>query len=281
MTLRSVIAQRVSPIKKRFQIATPIIDEVAVKAEILSMEELALPGVGGVIPYIARGKAYGLNAGQWYRVTFSRSLSEPSIVAVGEARAGTIPSVSSPSITIASVSIAQASVAVPAAVPVAIPTTLVPYINESFPYLISDITWVNEQICKPVNQITKSLYNIQSRINDTIGRINDGFAKTKKAVEDTNTSIKDLRGKAETAINDGLSKETSNVQQALGTTIANTRDSVNKGLATLIPSLYAAWGLPSTMIITPIHIRNVTSTGFEFQSYGKTTCYFIAIGGLK
>jgi len=278
MTLRQIIAERISPIKKRLKIETPVIDETPVVAKILSELALELPEILGKVPMIARGKAYGETAGLWYRVAFAKALSEPSVVAVAEGRVGSIPSVAAPKITIARVEYPIISVAVPAAIPVEIPTTVIPYINESFPYLTSDLAWVRDQICAPINRIVRSLYNVQSRINDTIGRINEGFAKTKKAVEDTNTSIGDLRGKSESAINMGLSGSSYYTQRALNTTIINTQDSVNKGLASLIPSLYAAWGLPSTMLITPIHVRNVTSTGFEFQSYGKTTCYYIAVG---
>ena len=322
MTLRQILAERVSPLKKRLKIQTPVISEVALPADILSSLALELTSILGQIPVICRGKAYGEVAGTWYHVPFTKSLYEPSVVAVAEGRAGAIPSVVAPTIVIgtvdvaaasvdvatASVDIATASVAVPAAIPVDIPTTVIPYLNEYFPYLVSDVAWVQTQICNPVNKIVEALYRVQSRINDTIGRINDGFNKTKTAVQNTNSSISDLRGKSETAINSGLSKSRDNAQKALNsglstvrdntqkalnagfskvkdntqsalnTTIGNTQSSVNKGLASLIPALYAAWGLPSTMIITPIHVRNVTSSGFDFQSYGKTTCYYIAVG---
>jgi len=278
MALRSLLAERISPLKRRLKIETPVIKEVPVTAHIISSLALEFPEILGKVPVIVRGKAYGENAGWWYRVPFAQVLSEPSVVAVAEGRVGAIPSVSAPKITIAAVEVTKTTVAIPTSIPVEIPVTVIPYINESFPYLVSDIDWVKEQICKPINSIVASLYRVQGRVNDGIGRINEGFAKTKKAVEDTNKSIADLRAKAESAINTGLTDQRDKTQRALNTTIVNTEDSVNKGLASLIPSLYAAWGLPSTMIITPIHTRNVTSTGFEFQSYGKTTCYYIAVG---
>jgi len=240
MTLRSLLVERFSPLKKRLKIETPVINEVPAMARIISSAAIEFPEFLGKVPVMVRGKVYGETAGLWYRVTFPRGVSEPSVAAVAEGRVGAIPSVSAPKIKVQT------------PVPVDIPVTVIPYVNESFPYLVSDIDWVRDQICKPVNSVVASLYRVQGRINDAIGRINQGFAKTKDSFEGTNTSISDLRTK--------------------------TEDSVNQGLANLIPSLYAAWGLPSTMIITPIHIRNVTSTGFEFQSYGKTTCYYIAVG---
>ena len=40
---------------------------------------------------IAWGKAYGETAGLWYRVRFPKPLSNPSVIAVGEVRLGTMP----------------------------------------------------------------------------------------------------------------------------------------------------------------------------------------------
>jgi len=278
MGLRALLAERFSPIKKRLKIETPVVNEVPVLAESTRSLALEFPEALGIVPIIVRGEAYGEVAGLWYRVTFPKTLVTPSVVAVGEARRGAVPSTTAPKITIATVEVTTTSVAVPSAIPVDIPTTSIPYLHHYFGYLVSDIAWVNDQICKPVNKIVESLYDVQTEINHIIDRINQGFGKTKKAVEDTNTAISDLRVKSETAINTGLKDSRDKVQKALNTTIINTEDSVNKGLASIVPSLYTAWGLPSTMIITPIHIRNVTSTGFEFQSYGKTSCYYIAIG---
>ena len=56
--------------------------------------------------------------------------------------------------------------------------------------------------------------------------------------------------------------------------IDNVRDAVNLRLN----DLYAMWGIPTNMAVTPLHIRNASDTGFEFQSFGQVTCYWIAIG---
>ena len=278
MALRTILAERLAPIKKRLKLETPVIEEAPLLAKVISSIELAFPSILGKIPVIVRGKAYGETAGYWYRVSFPRALSEPSVVCVGEARGGLIPTVPAPKVTIASVGVASTKVGVPKTIPVEIPVTAIPYINESFPYFISDFAWVRKQICEPLNELVKSLYRVQSRLNEGIRRINDGFAKTKKAVQDTNASLSDFRGKVESSINTGLRSSRDNAQRALNTTIKNTESAVNERLAAIIPALYNAWGISSRMTITPIHVRNVTSTGFEFQSYGKTTCYYIAVG---
>jgi len=284
MTIRESIAKRVSPLKQRLRLETPVIDEVPMMAENLHTQAFELPGgLGGMIPVIIRGKAYGDVAGKWYRVSFSKTLGSPSVVAVGEARGGKIPSVAAPTINISAAEVASESIDIASvSVTVDIPTTKIPFINASFPALYSDIAWVQKQICDPVNTIRNSVVDMQSKLNDAIGRINEGLAKASQVAKDLNNAINDglkkTRDNAQNALNDGLKKSRDNTQRALGDTISNVRDSVNNGLSQLIPNLYSAWGLPSTMIITPVHIRNVSSTGFEFQSFGKTTCYYIAIG---
>ena len=256
MALRSRVAQRLSTVKEHLSVKLPIIEETTLTADVIYSHEFPLPEVRGITPIIVRGKAYGDVAGRWYAVSFPRRLSEPSVVCVGEARAGAIPEVKAPAIKIS-------TVAVPTPIPIEIPVTLIPYINESFPYYTSDHAWAREQLCEPLNSLTRSLYRVQSRINDAIGRINDGFGKTKKAFESINSSLSDFRNKVQTTLDGGRK---------------NTEDAVNSGLSKVIPGLYAAWGISDRMIATPLHVRSVSPAGFQFQSYGKTTAYYIAMG---
>jgi len=72
------------------------------------------------------------------------------------------------------------------------------------------------------------------------------------------------------SVNDRISQINANFTE----TINNTTDNVNA----VLKDLYAMWGIPENMALTPVHIRNVTSTGFEFQSFGNTEVYYIATG---
>ena len=273
LRLRSRVAQRLSTVKEYLSVKLPIIEETPLTADVLYSHQFAFPEVRGIIPIIVRGKAYGEVAGRWYAVSFPRTLVDPSVVCVGEARAGAIPDVKAPAIKIS-------TVAVPKPIPIEIPVTLIPYINESFPYYTSDYAWVREQLCAPLNRLTKSLYRVQSRINDAIGRINDGFGKTKNAFQSTNSSLSDFRNKVQGAL-DGDRKNTENaVNSGLSRDRKNTEDAVNSGLSRVIPGLYAAWGISERMIVTPLHVRSVSPAGFQFQSFGKTTAYYIAMGSL-
>ncbi len=76
MAIRRRVAERFSTVKKRAGLETPILGEVPLVAEVL--ERFELPK--GVIPAMARGKAYGEVAGLWYRVRFPRPIYEPIVV---------------------------------------------------------------------------------------------------------------------------------------------------------------------------------------------------------
>ena len=271
MALRRRIAERIGRPLKRVGIQTPILEEVPLRAERISTLELIFPTVRGVIPVIERGKAYGEVAGRWYHVLFLRAIQAPSVVAIGEARRGEIPTVVAPKISIPKVKVP--TVAIPKIKDVVIPDVNIPFINLSFPYYATDISVLRELV-DSLNKMTKMLYSLQSRVNDGIHWINTAFDKFTETFEATKDSLADLRGKVQV----GFNEYRANIQTAFNLDVANVQSSVNAGLAKLLPALYDAWGVPRTMALTPLHVRNITSTGFEFQSYAKTTCYWLAVG---
>jgi hypothetical protein len=143
--VREILAKRISGAREYVVGETPILKEIPIHAHELEhrvhsfrMEGITTPE--GLLdwfkdkgPIIESGKAYGEEAGQWYRVTFSQAIPNPQVVAVAEARGGEIstkdvkraPSVGIPSVSIAkpSVSIAKPSVSISApTVSISIPT---------------------------------------------------------------------------------------------------------------------------------------------------------------
>jgi len=75
------------------------------------------------------------------------------------------------------------------------------------------------------------------------------------------------------------------VQDKLNEVIRDFNDKVNAQVDKItsrvnqvLKDLYDMWGIPKDKALTPVHIRNVTSTGFEFLSLGKTKIYWLAIG---
>lgn len=271
MALRRRIAQVIGTPLKRAGVKMPILEEVPLRAEMIRSLELVFPAVTGIIPVIARGKAYGEVAGRWYRVFFPRALRDPSVVAIGEGRKGEIPKLIMPKISIPTVKVP--TVKLPEIKDVAIPVVEVPYINLTFPYYKTDVALLQELV-DTLNRTTRMLYDLQSRVNDGIGSINTALKKLRETFKATKDALVDFRSKVQT----GFNEYRANIQIGFNKDAANTESSVNTGLAKVLPALYNAWGIPSTMALTPLHVRNVTTTGFEFQSYGKTTCYYIAIG---
>ena len=294
MAVRRRVAKALSPLKRIVGIQTPILDLVPLRAEIISQMELDLPRVLGRIPVIVRGKAYGEVAGRWYRVVFPRAIQDPSVVAIGEGRTGEIPKVTAPKISIPSFALPKISrvkvptVKLPTVKHVEIPELKIPFINLSFPYYVTDVGILKELV-EALNKNTKMLYKLQGRVNDGIERLNTALDKIKETFIASKDALVDLRNKVQTGfneyrgninveINGVLSDVRKKVQTAFNQNAGNTESSVNAGLAAVLPSLYNAWGIPHIMVLTPLHVRNVTITGFDFQSYGKTTCYYIAVG---
>lgn len=277
--LREIVAEKVSGLKRRVELETPIVEEIPRPAKILSSVEMAFPPALGMVPVIVRGKAYGETAGLWYRVTFPRALHEPSVVAVGEGRGGVIPTPKAPTITIAPVSISIASAGVPKAASIVVPAVRKGHVPTSLGRF--SCGWAISGLTDGLNDLVETLESVLVRINQIIDDAYSAIENIRASLTSLNAKVDDLRAK----VNDALASFRDNVQtpvnSALNTLRSNTESAVNEGLAKVIPSLYDAWGIPRNMALTPLHIRNVTSTGFEFQSYGKTTCYYIGVGSLR
>lgn len=341
--LRRKVAERISKVKERAGLETPMLDEVPLRAERIESLELPFPRVRGVIPVIAKGRATGAVAGRWYRVVFPRPIADPTVVCVGLARKGEVPRVALPDISVGAVeklraleklvdipSIAELKKILAEAIPdISIPkisisvprwTMVVPTADDFVALIkkhLGDWGWLNwvrdsvawaignfefaiwDAIFKPraliklndevLTPIRNSIQNVRDGINTSIDRIND-------RLEDIRTTLNTKLGEVDARLNDlrvgandrlkkvgaGVDErfETlrTGVNSRFGELRTNTQDAVQNAFAQLFPRLYAAWGLRKDMALTALHIRNVTSTGFEFQSYGNTTAHWIAVG---
>lgn len=191
---------------------------------------MAVPPFIKPLPRIARGIVKAPKAG-WHRALYYDAVTgegivfdeTPSVVALSPTRRGKIETVK-------------------IEIPVKVPVITIPYINESFPYFTSDLAWVREQLCKPLNRQTASLYRAQSRINDVIERINDGFRKV-------NDSVADLRDKSEGALNK------------------------------IIPAFYSMLGLPKDQLMSFVNTRNIRKDWFEFYAFKRDmVVHYVAVG---
>jgi len=279
MALREMVIERVSGLKKRKLTETPILKELPTAAKIISSEMLAFPEVDGKIPVIARGKAYGETPGLWYHVAFPRPMINPSVVPVGEARRGVIPIPKAPSITVAPVSIGIVSTKVPKAAAITVPEVSTRHVPTSLGRF--ECGWALASITDGLNDFMATIESVLVRVNEIIDDTVSTVKNIRSSLTSLDAKVDDLRAKVNEALESLRVNTEKSENTGFETLRKNTQSAVNKGLAAVIPSLYDAWGIPETMVLTPLHVRNVTATGFEFQSYGQTTCYWIAVGSLR
>ena len=222
-----------------------------------------------------------------------------------------IPAMSLPSAP----SISVPSVQIPKTPTIDIPIVSIPFLNESFPYYVATVDFLRGW-ADSLNAATRSLYLLQSRANDVIGAINSGLQKSREAAiairdslfdfrDKVQTALNEYKDKIQTAVNKGLSDAQAKTQEALNdyrakietgvnSTMADSRAktqkalndfrdatqvSVNEGLSQIIPTLYSMMGLPIGQLMSPINVRNVTTSSFEFYSLSSgLKLHYIAIG---
>ena len=295
MAIRRRIAERIATPLKRAGVETPILEQIPHRAEEISafyyqlVQEASRGQVTELlrIPAFAHGKAYGETPGFWYRVTFPKAINNPNVVAVAEGRKGAIPEVTAPTISIPSVALPTMpsipKVKIPTIPDITIPDIVIGHVPTSLGRF--ECGWAISSLTDGLNDLMGVLEGVLVRVNEIIDKASDAVKKVRDNVEDTIQSIKDLRANAQTAfdtygsnVNAALTDYKGKVQAALDQYRTNIESSVNSGLGRILPALYKAWGIPSNTAVTSINIRNVTSTGFEFQSFGRCTVHWICLG---
>jgi len=226
------------------------------------------------------------------------------------------PTISIPTMSLPSAPpISVPAVDIPKTPAIEIPVVTLPFLNESFPYFVATVEWAKPW-AESLNTQTRSLYAVQNRANDVIWAINQGLKKAREAVIAVRDSLFDFRDKVQAAmnkykddieaavnsgfsdsrtktqealnayrdkiqasVNSGLADNRNKTQTALNTYRDNTQASVNAGLNAMIPKLYEMIGLPIGQLMSPINIRNVTETSFEFYALSAgMRLHYIAIG---
>lgn len=120
---------------------------------------------------------------------------------------------------------------------------------------------------------------LKKGVNDTVNLVYDKlYGQIDKATTAMQENINRLYVTETTdqinKVRDSIAVSMTDMYNSTNSQVNQIRDRVN----TVIKDLYRMWGVPVGYILTPIHIRNITSTGFEFQSFGNTTIQFMAIG---
>jgi len=217
---------------------------------------------------IAKGVAYGETPGVWYRVRFPSTIKDPQVIAVAEARSGELPRITIKKVPDIEAKTISKIADIKAKTIRRISTTredIEKAIRNSLGDWTVAFNWIRDAIAYGLSFIFKWVFDVivgaqidrvQDAMNDVISDFNDKVNKqTDKIVDAVNSVISDFNKK----VNDQIDIVT---------------DRINDALA----SLYDVWGIPYDVAITPVHIRNVKSDGFEFLSLGKTKIHWIAIG---
>ena len=300
--LREIIAKRVSRVKEAGA-QLPIISEIPLPATVLSVggfyqptildyERMSIRDIASILrelPQVAYGSAYGDVAGRWYSVTYPKSIKGAVPVAIASARGGTIPGRTIPKVS----DISQISIVRP------------PDIGFKEILRITRDDFNSDYYCKLVAQGARDRVNTLSPpwplnlIWDFVvgGIVYWGFyagwyasgwilnvlwdAFMQPQIDKVRDSINSVVSDANAKINLQFDRHTG----AIATAINNVNSKVNDQLKQIqdalnlrLQDLYTMWGIPTNMALTPLHIRNTTDTGFESQSFGRTTCYWIATG---
>jgi len=278
LAVRRRIAERIATPLKRAGLETPVLEQIPHKAEQLTaFYYQAVEASGGrqvaellKIPAFAHGKAYGEIAGFWYRVTFSKPIMNPSVVAVAEGRRGAIPKVKAPTISIPTVELPKIrDISIP---DITIPDFEIPRLPTAVGRF--ECGWAISRLTDGLNDLMVVVETMLARINEIIDKVSGVVKETRDTIKATHDKLKENI----LATQESLKESRNNTQTAINKYGEYIESSVNEGLSQIIPILYQIWGLPSDMVISPVSIRNVTSTGFEFQSLGKFTVHWICVG---
>jgi len=249
----------------------------------------ALP-IQDIFTRVQWGKSYGPTKGTWYRVPFELAFTEePSVIIIGVARAGRL-------VTRVIAKVATSKVAAPVKISVdKIAKFEIPrigigtkdecgrkvadaYMDEAKERLgdWGIFNWARDAIASVawgIGYITGVwihwMYTVL--VQPQIDQVRDA---TNKAVSDQVDKINTAFSSQVDKINDRLSGLVDNINAASSSQVDNVISRVNA----VLTDLYDSWGLPSGIIATPVHIKPPSTTGFEWQSYGRTTIYWIAIG---
>lgn len=267
------------------------------------------------MPVIVQGSAFGRIAGQWYTVTFPRRVNNPHVVCTAMARAGAfvaaeIARVPKPMKR----EIARALIRIPKEPRTEIKPIKLDWPSEetmgneardklfkgcidlvekrkgkdplgqcwltTFPGFVSCETFCKgiqnatfgEWLSSFWEKYTKGKFkDLNKGIKDTVDLV---YSKLYGQIDKTSTAMQENTTDQINKVRDSIDLAIGDLHTATNAQVNYIRDRVNN----VIKDLYRMIGMPGGYILTPVHIRNITNVGFEFQSYGNTTIHFIGVG---
>lgn len=137
-------------------------------------------------------------------------------------------------------------------------------------------TAISDQTDKINSALSSQVDKINVRLGDLTGNVNSALSSQ---VDKINTRIQDLRNKVNAALSmDKINAAFESLRISINSANSSQIDKVIARVNAVLFDLYDSWGLPSGIIATPVHVNNVSTSGFSWQSYGATTIYWIAMG---
>lgn len=270
-----------------------------------------------LMPTVISGKAYGRIAGQWYKVIFPKRLKNPHVVVTSEARAGAfitseIPRATKPRLREILRARPPSLITIPKETREKIKEIRLDWpspqemisdarakLQEGCNRIIREKVGTHltpflstETFCKGITfasfgewisgfwhtHVKQKFIDLKDGVNETVDLLHK---KLWGQIDKAKDALQKMQGDYAIEMTDQINKVRDNIGATIGdvhnelyTQTNYTRDRINS----VIKDLYRMWGVPSGYILSPIHIRNVTSTGFEFQSFGDCTIHYIAIG---
>jgi len=328
MFFRRRLASRISRLKEFTGAELPIVSEVPLPAEVMSVESFNPKTLAEGLPTFLRdrfkqapgmcwGKAYGREAGRWYSVSFPITLTSPSVVCVGEGRLGSITTKSVERVStprpkeilrvdrpplkdIARAHLywwhcntclyswlaleRQAWSTCPECGSRNIYNE--PVTREGSEWMLRNLywwaarkglgdwgafNWARDLVIAAFEWLGAAMgriiYVMIDALTPQIDYVRD---RVNEVVRDTYNNLMDQIDYVRDRANEVLSENFDKLMDQIDA----VEDRINKRLV----DLYEMWGIPKNIALTPLHVRNVTSHGFEFLSLGNTTAYWFAVG---
>jgi hypothetical protein len=230
--------------------------QVPTVAQVLA-ELSPLPVAEGTVTAFTTGwtKAYYYDPLTGQKTTFA---SPPSVVATGENRQGSPPTITAPTISIPALEL-------PELPDVTIPVTTIPTNNlQALVGYRFTCGFAVAGICDGLNKLMalwdQALYDLINMVET----VNSLLAQARQDLLNTLAAISQFRDNTQTALD--------SYQQFI-------QNSVNQGLSQVIPALYDSIGIPLIDILTPVQIRNIATDSFEFNALSAGyTIHYVAIG---
>lgn len=291
MNVREMVAGRISQARRTTRLVPPrervrpvgVIRESKVEEREVTPDysKMTFPEVVLGLPHVERGESSAMSPG-WFWVRFKVKIRRPQVVAVCEMRSTSFVERLIPRVD----DITLKTVKRPFVPPISVPKFTDIDVSETVANAARDrcratlgdwgfFNWMRDGICSVAYAMGKLegehlewLYNVivKPQLQKIYSDMQVLATNTRGAIQTVSDSSRDAINSVVVDANSKINKQVEKMQ-----------DRVNG----VLKDLYEMWNIPQGAAVTPAQIRNVTSSGFEWYSYGNTTLHYVAIGGIR